>query len=101
MSEAKTFHDDMEAKEYGKNFGKYEFEKIKVEDEDVILCGTDQAVETDLWGGALELVENFCRMLGTVDKDFETDMASKIRDLVISEYEKDKKVRFLNVYDEY
>lgn len=98
-----------EAVEYGidAGFGKHQFEKIIVNGEDVFLCGTDQAVEENLWGGAYELVEDFCKRFGPEDMeeddymDFATDLASKIRDLVIKEYEEEHKVRFLNVFKEY
>ena len=105
----KSFQSDLQAVEYGRenNFGKHQFEKIKVNDENVILCGTDQAFEEVLWGDAYKFVEDFCKKFGPADieeddySDFATDLASKIRDLVIKEYEEEHKVRFLNVWDEY
>lgn len=106
---AKEFKSDLQAVEYGleNDFGKHEFEKIKVRDEDVILCGTNQAVEENLWGSAYEIVKEFCERFGPIAieeddySDFATDLASKIRDLVIKEYEEEHKVRFINVWDEY
>lgn len=105
----KSFENDKAAKTYGfeNGFGKYQFEKIKVNSENVILCGTDQAFEEVLWGDAYEMVGDFCKKFGSADikeddySDFATDLASKIRDLVIKEYEEEHKVRFLNIWDEY
>ena len=104
-----TFNTIEEAKEYGKenHFKNYHFEKAKINSDDIILCGTDKAYEEELWGDAYQLISDFCNKFGETDieeddySDFATDLASKIRDLVLSEYEKDQNVKFVNVWDEY
>jgi hypothetical protein len=97
-----------DAKCYGENFGSYHYEHIQIKDQDVILCGTDKAYEEALWGDAYELVQTFCKKFhknegdcGDTYNDFSTDMASKIRDVILEEYEKKMKTKFVDVYDEY
>ena len=98
-----TFSTIEEAKEYSKenHFGNYHFEKAKVKEENIILCGTDKAYEEELWGDAYQLVCDFCKKFGKEEieeddySDFATDLATKIRDLVLSEYEKEQHVKFV------
>lgn len=103
-----TFNTIEEAKEYGVNqeFGEYHFEKAKIKSDDIILCGTDKAYEEQLWSDAYELIsdlfEKFCEDLKEDDySDFATDLATEIRELVLSRFEEEQHIKFINVHDEY
>lgn len=112
-----TFETEQTARNYGleRNFGEYYFEHIKINGEKAILCGTDKPYEEELWGQAYELVQDFCKKFhndeGTEKldndeledfySDFATDTASKIRDLVIKEYEDVMKSKFIDAHGEY
>lgn len=105
--ETKHFSTEAETKEYAKNFGKHQFEHVTIGTEKVILCGTDQAYEEQLWGDAYEMTKDFCMKFSIADEtednfsDFATDMATQIRDLVLEHYEKEFKTRFVDVCEEY
>lgn len=97
----KQFNTIEEAKEYGKNFSKHQFERVLVAGKERILCGTDHAYEEELWGDAYTLMQNFCKRFGNEDEDNLTEMATAIRDLVLERFTEEHDVEFVDVYDEY
>ena len=103
----KKFTTEAEAKEYGKNFGKHQFERVEVAGKSVILCGTDQAFEEELWGDAYRMLLDFCDKFGAKNgseddySDFATDLASEIRDLILKRYEEENQTKFISVSTEY
>ena len=108
MEEIKHFKNKEEAIKYGReaNFGKYDFEKIVVEeyedvrfgdvvvsyDQVVILCGTDMPYEDEFYPFAYQMIDKF---------DLDEDEACDLRDKFIETFEKYCNVKFLDVYDEY
>lgn len=103
----RQFTTETEAKEYAKCFRSHQFEHVSVDGNAVILCCTDKAYEEELWGDAFQMVSDFCEKFGPANKteddysDFATDLASKVRDLVIKEYEEQYHTKFVDAYDEY
>ena len=89
---AKEFSSEKEAKEYGKNFNKYDFEKVKIDGKDVFLCGTDLPYEEDFFNFASELIEKF----GLISTD-----EAGLRDALIESFEKYTQTKFVTVCDEY
>ena len=103
----KNFKTLEEAKDYAKNFRKHQFEHVSIDGSSAILCGTDQAYEEELYGDAYQMVEDFCMKFAHEPiseddcSDFATDIATKIRDLILKEYEEEHETKFVDVYDEY
>ena len=108
MQEIKHFKNKEEAIKYGReaNFGKYDFEKIVIENyedifwmntevihnQTIILCGTDIPYETEFYSFAYQMIEKF---------NLDEDESSCLRDKFIDTFERYCNVKFLDVYDEY
>ncbi len=113
MQEIKHFKNKEEAIKYGReaNFGKYDFEKIVIENyedifgadteiihkeiahnQTVILCGTDIPYETEFYSFAYQMIDRF---------DLDEDESNCLRDEFIDTFERYCNVRFLDVYDRY
>ena len=52
-----TFDTIEEAKEYGQDFGKQEFQLVSIAGNETFLCGTDLVYEDLVWGNCDELLE--------------------------------------------
>lgn len=104
-----SFNTIEEAKEYGKNFGKYEYQMILVNGEKKILCGTDMVYEEAIWGNVYEIIKTMYERFATPEmlEEFDDDESalvdetSEVRDQIIEWFEETMDVEFVNVYDEY
>lgn len=109
ISSIKSFNTIEEAKLYGKNFGKYQYEMVLVDGEKKILCGTDMVYEEAIWGNVYEIIKTMYdrfttpEMLEENDDDecMLVDETSEVRDHIIEWFEKTMDVEFICVYDEY
>ena len=104
-----SFNTIKEAKEYGKNFSKHQYEMILVNGKKKILCGTDMAYEEDIWGNVYDIIKTMYERFTTPemleenddDECLITDKTSEVRDSIIEWFEKTMDVEFINVYNEY
>ena len=105
-----TFPSTDEAKQYAQHFGKYQYQHVKIANNNTILCGTDMAYEQTLYGDAQDIVENFINKFATptllqnatLSKDqITTAITTAVRDLVIEQFEEHFQTEFIDVYDEY
>lgn len=109
ISSIKSFNTIEEAKSYGKNFGKYEYQMILVNGEKKILCGTDMVYEEAIWGNVYEIIKTMYERFATPemieenddDESALVDETSEVRDHIIEWFEKTMDVEFICVYDEY
>ena len=105
----KSFKTIEEAKAYGKNFGKYQYEMVLVDGKKKILCGTDMVYEEAIWGNVYDIIKTMYdkfttpEMLEEKDDDecMLVDETSEVRDHIIEWFEKTMDVEFITVYDEY
>lgn len=89
----KEFADEESAKEYAAgNLGKYEFQKAKIGEDTVILCGTCIPYEDEFYQFADEMLQKF---------DFLDLDTSTLRDKFIEVFEKYCNARFIEGCDEF
>lgn len=89
----KEFADEESAKEYAaENLGKYEFQKAKIGEDTVILCGTCIPYEDEFYQFADEMLKKF---------DFLDLDTSTLRDKFIEVFEKYCNARFVEGCDEF
>lgn len=89
----KEFADEESAKEYAaENLGKYEFQKAKIGEDTVILCGTCIPYEDEFYQFADEMLQKF---------DFLDLDTSTLRDKFIEVFEKYCNARFIEGCDEF
>lgn len=79
---------------------RYGYAKVKLYENEVIACRTNQGYEDIIWGGAYNLLDELRKKycLGDIDID---DLASMVRDSVLDILDKEYKIRFVDVFDEY
>ena len=106
LTEKRNFKTMEEAKQYAMHMAKfnaYSFEEVIVSGKHIILCGTDKAYEEKLWSDAHKLAEDFCKgfLPSQYNACFCSDMATKIRDMLLEEYKKEFNVEFLAICNQY
>ena len=80
--------------------GRYQWQKVKVNGEEVFACSTDQQYEDILWGGAYAMLDDLFEHFEVKGKFDASDYAPDIRDYIL-EMLKDEGIKFVDVYDEY
>lgn len=83
------FYNEEEAINYGERLRKYDWEKVRVGDDNVILCGTCLPYIDDFHAYASEILEKF---------EFDIESA-ELRDAFIEAFEEKTGYRFMDVYD--
>lgn len=76
-----------------------DYEKVKLNGKEVIVCSTNQIYEDIIWGRIYEMLEE-------LDDKFDlgieiSDLSSNIRDDVLDKLYQYERVEFVDVYDEY
>lgn len=105
----KSFNSIEEARLYGIDFRKRQYETILVNGKKKILCGTDMAYEESIWGNVYDIIKTMYEKFATPemieenddDECLLTDKTSEVRDSIIEWFEETMGVEFINVYDEY
>lgn len=82
------------------SMGRYQWQKVKVNGEEVFACSTNQQYEDILWGGAYEMLDKLFEHFELKGKFDVSDYASIIRDNILEMLE-DEGIRFVDVCDEY
>lgn len=99
MKEFKTL-EEMRDDEELQNMGRYQWQKVKLNGEEVFACSTDQQYEDIIWGGIYEMLSELFKYYELESEFDASDYASDIRDKVLEMLE-DEGVKFVDVYDEY
>ena len=99
MKEFETV-EEMRNDEDLQSMGRYQWQKVKVDNEEVFACSTNQQYEDILWGGAYEMLDNLFEHFELKCKFDASDYASTIRDNILEMLE-DEGIKFVDVYDEY
>ena len=104
MKEFNNIEELRENKEL-QSMGRYQWQKVKVKDEEVFACTTDQQYEDIIWGNTYDMLEQLFKHfnidIDNEDKDFLlTDISSHVRDLVLEELEEEG-IKFVDVFEEY
>lgn len=98
MLKFKTIEELWDCKEL-QNMGRYNYQEVMLDGKKVIACTTNQQYEDIIWGGAHDILENLDAHFGT---DIASgDLASQIRDFILSRLEDEYEIRFVDVFDEY
>ena len=93
-NDIKRFYGDNEVIEYGKyKLDKYDWEKVKVNGDKVILCGTDLVYTDDFFNFANEMISKF-----SLEEDVEV---AELRDAFQELFESITGYKFMDVYNEY
>lgn len=88
------FYNEGEAINYGKRLDKYDWEKVRVGDDKVILCGTNLVYTDDFFNFANEMISKF-------SLDEEDVEVAELRDAFQELFEGRTGYKFLDVYNEY
>ena len=99
MKEFKTL-EEMRDDEELQSMGRYQWQKAKVNGEEVFVCSTDQQYEDIIWGGIHEMLDNLFEHFELKSEFDASDYASDIRDKVLEMLE-DEGIKFVDVYEEY
>ena len=102
MKEFKTV-EEMRDDEDLQSMGRYQWQKVKVNGEEVFACSTDQQYEDIIWGGINETLEQLFKHFHISpedNQDYLTDLSSVVRDFVLERLEENG-IEFVDVYDEY
>ena len=86
------------------NMGRYQWQKVLLKGEEVIACTTDQQYEDVIWGGLYEMFKELFEYYGKSEDevmDDITELSSEVRDHILDMLEKEKKIKFVDVFDEY
>lgn len=97
MREFKTIEEVKNCVELRKA-GRYHWERVKVNGEEMIACTTDQQYEDIIWSGIYEMLEQLSDKYDLVIDSM--NMASEVRDIVLEKLEEEH-VKFVDVFDEY
>lgn len=81
------------------NMGRYCFERVLLNGEEVFACSTNQQYEDILWGGAYKILNELFSHFH-ITEPVNTDLCSSVRDLILESLGKDG-VKFVDVYDKY
>ena len=99
MKEFKTL-EEMRDDEELQYMGRYQWQKVKVNGEEVFACSTNQQYEDILWGGTYEMLDKLFEHFELKGKFDASDYAPTIRDNILEMLE-DEGIKFVDVYDEY
>ena len=100
----KEFKTIEEAKEYAKDFRKYDQQRVLVDGKLTHLCGTCLVYEDQIWNAAYELFSDAIGLLGFRREDDPDDGsygASLIRDAVLKAIEEVYDCKIVDVHSEY
>ena len=79
--------------------GRYEWQRVKLNGEEVFACSTNQQYEDILWGKTYEMLGDLYEHY-EIDESPNGDLCSEVRDLILERLEKDG-IKFVDVFDEY
>lgn len=99
MKEFKTL-EEMRNDEELQSMGRYQWQKAKINGEEVFVCSTDQQYEDIIWGGVYETLNNLFKHFELESEFNASDYASDIRDNILERLE-DEGIKFVDVYEEY
>lgn len=80
--------------------GRYQWQKVKLNGEQVYACTTNQQYEDILWGGAYDVLEKLYQYYKLDVSEIDEDLCSDIRDLILERLEKEG-IKFRDIYEEY
>ena len=90
---------DLQSNEELQKMGRYEWQRVKLNREEVFACTTNQQYEDILWGKTYEMLGDLYEHF-EIDKIPDEDLCSEVRDLILERLEKDG-IKFVDVFDEY
>ena len=99
MKEFKT-EEELRADEELQSMGRYQWQKVKVNGEEVFACSTNQQYEDIIWGGVHEMLSELFEHFELKSEFDASDYASDIRDKVLEMLD-DEGIKFVDVYEEY
>lgn len=82
------------------SMGRYQWQKVKVNGEEVFACSTNQQYEDIIWGGVHEMLSELFKHFELEGKFDASDYASDIRDNILEMLE-DEGIKFVDVCEEY
>lgn len=96
----KSFSSKSEMLEYGKQLGKYDMEKVLLNEVPFLLCGTNLAYEDKLFEIAATALKEAYHMF-KIDKKIKTDDISNFRDLLFETLKDNHEFQIMEVFDQY
>ena len=91
--------EDLQSDEELQEMGRYEWQKVKLNGEEVFACSTNQQYEDILWGKTYEMLDELYKHF-EINESPNGDLCSEVRDLILERLEKDG-IKFVDVFDEY
>ena len=99
MKEFKTL-EEMQNDEELQSMGRYQWQKVKLNGEEVFACSTNQQYEDIIWGGIYDMLDNLFEHFEIKREFSASDYASDIRDKVLEMLEENG-IKLVDVCDEY